>query len=352
MSCFATLLALAWSCSAPAASDGYLRGYGQALLDREFAALGLQARAAGDGKTLDLVGDGCVDAATRAKLNQALTGSGPIQMLRFALNCDPAVAATAPAAVAEEKGDGLVLLPAVEIFQPLRADPREPQFALGLARVEASGRDFNAGLVSAGETFMLVEGHNAGLTWQFGIQGGVFSIFEIKERGSDLRNTDFRVAAPLTLRHGNTAYRIRIYHESGHVGDEFLVNNPGFNRLNVSYEAIDAIISQRFGRWRLYGGGGRLIRSDIGREKLRGQFGVEWYDGGIWDALDVELAADFKLAEATDWTISQSYQAAIGLTRGIREISLLLQYFHGTAPHGQFFRNRYESFAIGLRFDI
>src|ERR1019366_1407143 len=77
----------------------------------------------------------------------------------------------------------------------------------------------------------------------------------------------------LSLRRSQLTYRwkgftalLRIFHQSSHLGDEFLLANPLVHRVNLSYEEPNLILSQEFGEsstWlRIYGGAGYLIDRD------------------------------------------------------------------------------------------
>jgi hypothetical protein len=50
--------------------------------------------------------------------------------------------------------------------------------------------------------------------------------------GMDMTGTDYRFDIPLTYRKGQHAWKFGFYHISSHAGDEFLLKNPAFNRLN------------------------------------------------------------------------------------------------------------------------
>jgi hypothetical protein len=60
---------------------------------------------------------------------------------------------------------------------------------------------------------------------------------------TDLINTDYVVGIPLSWRSGLFSTRVRLYHQSTHLGDEFVLHNPGVNRVNYSYEEAEAILS-------------------------------------------------------------------------------------------------------------
>ncbi len=67
---------------------------------------------------------------------------------------------------------------------------------------------------------------------------------------------------PVSWRRGDWSTRVRLYHQSSHVGDEFLLENPAFNRVNLSFEEVEAILSYDH-RWvRVYADGGNLLHRE------------------------------------------------------------------------------------------
>lgn len=84
--------------------------------------------------------------------------------------------------------------------------------------------------------------------------------------------------------------RMRLYHQSTHLGDEFVLHNPGFNRVNYSYEEGEAILSlDAPGGWgRLYTGGGYLLhREPANLDRLKVQAGVK-LRGPTWGSGPIE----------------------------------------------------------------
>src|SRR5690606_27905034 len=58
------------------------------------------------------------------------------------------------------------------------------------------------------------------------------------EQELDVEATDFRVGTVLTWREGPTAYKAGYYHVSSHLGDEYLLRNPTYPRLNYVRDAL------------------------------------------------------------------------------------------------------------------
>lgn len=157
-----------------------------------------------------------------------------------------------------------------ELFLPLIADPRQVINSIGYRGGDrVIGK--KAGAVSLGDDFPIFRWIEV-LPWkgdmQISIESGIWSVFNFDPHpnyngGTELVNTDFYVAIPITYAVNKWAFRFRIYHLSSHLGDEFLVNHPGYHRVNPSYEATDFFFSyQANDVFRVYGGPGVILHSD------------------------------------------------------------------------------------------
>lgn len=246
-------------------------------------------------------------------------------------------------------------LPKYELFQPLLADPKQPRFFAEYQRVRfdtfgvpAEGREkeINAAFIGLGGDFGLWSRLAAGTCngVQVGLFAGVFSAFNMDTLSDDLINTDFVGGAVFTHRNGPFSTRVRLFHQSSHVGDELLLNSPTINRVNFEFEEIDALVSYERGRWRFYGGGGYLMgesgTADLDPWKI--QLGTDYY-GPHRDMAGSRvrpvLGADFKAFEEQDWKLNSSLAGGLEWSnpRTDRRVRLLVTHLRGFSPYGQFF---------------
>ena len=261
-----------------------------------------------------------------------------------------------------------IAFPDGDVFRPLLADPKQPQFfaSYQALRVREGGGSANAASVGFGENFGLwsrrKEGGCDGV--QVGILAGVFSQFNLDAPSSDLINTDFVVGVPVSWRSGLWAARARLYHQSSHLGDEFLLGRPGFNRVNLSFEEVEAIVAlDAPGGWgRIYAGGGYLVhREPAGLDRHRAQWGLELRGPVLhWGALEKALkdslvitpvfGADFKAFEELHWIVNANIVGGLEWFRAgaNRRFRLLINYYHGFNPYGQFFAQKIETVGFGL----
>jgi len=70
------------------------------------------------------------------------------------------------------------------------------------------------------------------------------------------------VGIPLSFRYEGFSMMLRVFHQSSHLGDEFLLRTRT-ERINLSYQSVDLKLSYEFGNLlRLYAGGGYLFGQD------------------------------------------------------------------------------------------
>lgn len=346
-------------------SDAYLAGYAAAVLEREFqrASDSVHVR---DGVLMipaeHLVG------ADRGRIIATLSrirGITRVEVLEPASPAGRSTSTLAQTRVAQPRNRSAVtestsspvlgFLPPGLLFRPLLADPRWPHFSATYRYYIDDTELDHVGAADFGETFALyrdavpVGGH-----WDAGIQAGVFSIFDLNSDSKDLVNADYFVGLPLSYRLDRFSALLRVFHQSSHLGDEFLLRNR-VRRINLSYESAEAKLSYEFLGWlRLYGGGGYLFhREPSDLQPWTTQYGVEitspWTLMG--SATRPLFAADFQNHEEDRWSTNVSIRAGLQFetVRIIeRRLQLLLEYFKGHSPNGQFYDRKIETIGLGL----
>jgi hypothetical protein len=255
--------------------------------------------------------------------------------------------------------------PSDDVFRPLIADPKQPQFfaVWQHTRARTDKTSANIGSVAIGENFGFYTRREGCNGWQLSLLTGIFSQFNLDTKNAELVNTDFIVGVPVTWRKGNWSTRLRYYHQSSHLGDEFLLGRPGFNRLNLTFEEVEAIVSYDYKWARLYAGGGVLVhREPASIDRNRVQWGFEARApsmrtrilGSFLDKLILTpvLSVDFKSFEELRWTINTNLLAGLEWSRtgSARRFRIMFNYYHGYNPYGQFFAQKIENFGIGAYF--
>ena len=213
-------------------------------------------------------------------------------------------------------------LPQGHLFQPLLADPKEPHFFATWLWVTSPFLTSQVSSIGLGEDVGLIRGREQ--RWQVSIAAGAFSQFNMATRSNDLINTDFLVGFPFTYQRGALSARIRVYHHSSHLGDEFVLNGAPA-RINLSFEALEVLLSRDLGNLRAYGGGERVFRHEPANLRP-GLFhgGVEYRQargfvrlGGLGDGRLV-AALDAKSIEERRWRVGWSGRLGVEFRPGGR----------------------------------
>jgi len=271
--------------------------------------------------------------------------------------------------IPQSEASGYVPLPRGDVFCPLLADPKGQRSFLSYLRETSDNGDMDVGSVGIGDTFGLlrVGGSKPGNGFQITAQGSVFAQFDLDAASYDLINADYLVGLPMTFRHNAFSARLRLYHQSSHLGDEFLLReeNPTFVRENISFESAEMLISVDGGAFRLYGGGEYLLRrepSDLERYVAHG--GLELRPAkrllrfGTVAGVRFVAAGDLKASQEQDWKPAISVRTGFEFDRPRdtdppgRRWGLLFEAYDGPSPYGQFFRRDVRYYGAGIHFTL
>lgn len=348
--CCGTVLALLVGSVSLAAekSDDYLRGYLDALLDSRFAGLGLTIKTVSRDGIATIAARTCLGPAQRRDIERLLIETERVTRVAWdrSTDCD-----TEPAEAKDEPLD-VRFLSENELFAPLMADPRQPRASLSYQRYQTPTDTFNAGAIALGHYFAIGSGFmgRSGAS-QLGLQGAVFALFNLDAPSKDLINADYWIGLPWSYRKGPWSYLVRVYHQSSHLGDEFILGNPGLDRVNLSYEDAEGLVSYEWRNWRFYGGGGYILNSEPDLARKHAQAGVEYMRPRTLGHFDFIAAVDIQASEELDWAYSRSYVAGLEFhSVTTRRVGLLLEHFRGHSPNGQFFRESLRYTGLGLYF--
>ena len=270
------------------------------------------------------------------------------------------------AGVHEGEGLGLVGFPDDQIFCPLVADPKEPRSFVSLLRGtfqtldDPSGRSTTIASVGLGDSFGLVRwggpAVNEGV--QLDVTGSIFAQFDLGAESNDLINADYLIGLPLTFRRSGFSTRLRLYHQSSHLGDEYLLRNEAIDRKNLSFESVEVLVSQELGPLRLYGGAEKIFRREpatLPAELFHGGAEIRTGRAGV---LQIVAGADVKTTDLHEWSPGISGRVGLEIARRgsgghpPRLVTLMVELYQGPSPYGQFFQDDISYVGAGLHFGL
>jgi hypothetical protein len=349
--------------------DSYIAGYAAGVLKHDLK-LDMPSLIVRDG--VITLPAGSLEAVERAKAVQLLSEIPGVNAVKISEATsqqtvdDPSKSAQVSGEVNPSATESFILptgfLPKGHLFKPLLADPRWVHFSAAYRNYLSDNFDgHNIASVSFGETIPFYRGNfgQSTVQWEAGLQGGVFSDFNLDASSSDLVNTDFIGSVYSSVRAGQFSAFGRIYHQSSHLGDEFLLRkiNTKFERINLSYEGADLRLSYELPYGvRVYGGGGGLFHSEPSTLKpWSTQYGIEFRSPWRFDFASMRpvVAADIKNFEENNWNTDVSARAGVefdNLQVLGRKLYILGEYYNGFSPSGQFYKDKVEYFGVGAHF--
>jgi hypothetical protein len=248
----------------------------------------------------------------------------------------------------------LHLMPQGLIYRSYMAGAKESRFR-SIWHEENGGHDIwdislggNVGILRFG-----TRGETRPEGMQLGIEGAGLTRLD-RDEEFDVVATDYRFGIPLTW--GDSIYQVKLayYHLSSHVGDEFIIKNPTFHRVNYSRDVLvwghSLYPTEKF---RVYGEIGYAFYNDVS-EPWEFQFGVDYGPNGRTSARGAPFAAfnghlreevDFggNFVCQTGWAWRRS--AASGLFR------MGVEYYNGKEDQFSHFNQSVEKIGLGLWYD-
>ncbi len=246
------------------------------------------------------------------------------------------------------------LLPTNLIYKSYLAGLKESRFASQQVYIENDGWVWDA-----------VLGARVGLV-RFGNQDPVRPDgFQIDAEGStqarlditndvDMRSADFRGGLPLTFGNGPFRTKIGYYHLSSHLGDEFLLAHPGYNRLNYSRDCIVAgetvFLTDRL---RVYAEMAWAFHSDVSKP-WEFQFGLDYspvaptgFKGAPFFAINGHLRQELNYSGNL---VVEAGWAWMG-DQNTHLVRMGFLYFNGMSNQYSFYNRFEQQFGIAVWYD-
>ncbi len=236
------------------------------------------------------------------------------------------------------------LFPERELLPNLVAAPRDPVTKAALLYVADNPNAFGDGVeaeLSLGVTLpvYLLTGDSVEDGLVIGVEGGAFARFGLQVTERELINTDWIFAAPLVWHRGDHWLRLRYYHTSSHLGDEysrrFEVEGDNFSR-----DAFDILgylrVVPALGTYAGAGYAYNVHPEDSKPWTIR--LGAEVGPARDGATFLPYAGLDVQLEEDNDWDPRINAQAGVWLPEvaGRRAIRLGLELLTGPSPLGQF----------------
>lgn len=248
------------------------------------------------------------------------------------------------------------VLPGTLLYHSYLAGEKEPR--IGLSVLSDSKRGWLWESALGGRVGILRRG-DLGLypanAWQIDLEGAALARVSPSEPSAPLEATDYRIGIQWTKRTGPIAYKVGYYHISSHAGDEYLLANPGFKRINyVRDSLVFGVTRDVTPDVQVYGELGYALGADGGAEPLEFQFGTQYVPirdtglrGAPFAAVNVHLRQEVDFGGGINAMAGWRWRNA----ENGRMLRVGLQYYNGKSIQYEFFDQSQQLFGYGIWFD-
>lgn len=186
--------------------------------------------------------------------------------------------------------------------------------------------------------------------FQLDLEGAVFARVLPEETSAMLEGSDYRVGLYGTWKFGRQSYRFGYYHISSHVGDEYLLAHPLFNRINYVRDSLLAGTAYQLSdASRIYGELGYALGAEGGAKPFELQIGAEHapvartpMTGAPFVAVNGHFREDFNFQGGVNIVSGWGWQGP----ETKRRLRLGLNYYNGPSLQYEFF-DRWENLVGG-----
>jgi hypothetical protein len=190
--------------------------------------------------------------------------------------------------------------------------------------------------------------------WQLDLEGGALLRLDPQGVSTPLQAVDFRFGILSTWRVGNTAIKAGYYHLSSHAGDEFLINNPTFERRNyVRDSGIIGITQYLDDDWSVYGEVAYAFGAEDGAKPIELQYGIQYapliagWPGTPFAAVNGHTREDFGYITSVNIEAGWMFRSKASN----RTLRLGMQYYDGPSIQWEFVQKHESLMGAGIWFD-
>ena len=193
--------------------------------------------------------------------------------------------------------------------------------------------------------------------YDLGLEGAAFTNFEWTNRdGSIERNnlsTDFWIGVPFVIFFKPWIVRVRFYHLSSHMGDDYMIRNKitSYFKNNANYEQLDVTVSRAVKNFRFYLGAGVVVHSALGERKpLSFTFETD-YLLSLNKKNSCQFYAGVYVGSKQEYGFSPEVNMGAGLQLGKPDrlpVKVLVTYFNGPLPYSVYEGKSVQWLGLGI----
>lgn len=234
------------------------------------------------------------------------------------------------------------LFPGKRLFPVIFTDLHECQMMGGSYVI--SGKNHKPDLysvVNLGFNLPVLAFNSKGSEWEFSFGTANFSQFDLVRKNdgtmlAGLMNSDFMLSGALSVKRGNNIMRLRLFHNSSHAGDDFVLRHDGefLNDKSANYEQADITYLRNAGRGYFYLGAGYIYTIWAYRKRGSFQAGL-MQEFGQGKTINYFMSGDLHLNGENDFNPELRLTGGLLIKRDNRPLlRICAEYYTGFVPYG------------------
>jgi hypothetical protein len=188
--------------------------------------------------------------------------------------------------------------------------------------------------------------------WELQFEGAALARIQPTEPSWPLVATDYRVGVPIVYAYGPWQFKTGYYHVSSHLGDEFMILNPTFTRINYMRDSLMLAMGYYYTEnLRLFAEADYCFEFDGGARPWEFQFGAD-YSPAVrgWSPFaafygDLRQELDF----GGFFVLQGGYQVRGG--QAMHTFRIGVEYVNGASTQFEFFNLFEQRVGFGLWYD-
>lgn len=256
----------------------------------------------------------------------------------------------------------LLLAPTSHIYSPYLADPRRVTFAFQvLSMLDSEVPDTGAARIALrmGGRLELFKWTDPDAPWQAlqaNLEVGFRGLFD-PAYSLDNIGWDGNYGLLFSYRQDEgLAYRFGLYHNSGHLGDEYAERT---GRKRIAYTREELLAGTQLNLtpyWQYYLEGAYCYNhgEKTLQERYRAQTGIQYQQHAFspHERLGWYAGLDLSAYEEYDWRINKAVEVGFAFAAAPHVWRLALDYYQGQSVLGEFFQYEEEYLGVGLYLDM
>jgi hypothetical protein len=250
---------------------------------------------------------------------------------------------------------GCYLLPEGLIYRSYLAGPKESRMATAVTKVSEDSTMWDSTLGARLGLLRIGSGDPIRPRgFQVDVEGSAQLRLDWPEE-RDVRSADFRVGVPFTWGDPWQQWKFAYYHISSHLGDEFLLKNPGFPVFGQARDALVLGYSRYLTDWiRVYAETGWAFYCNAS-EPWEFQFGLDLAPrnptglyGAPFFAINAHLRQELDFGGGVNTQIGWAWRS--DMTAHLLRFGF--QYYNGASPQYAFLPYHEQQFSVALWYDF